>query len=272
MYSQSSLENLLNKCDLDLEELKNPVFCYVPKEGLEDDIFLNRKIVPKHCKVMDREVIYFGYGKSNYKPIEHQVDNREVYAPITLIFDGETINLDNITDIYVYDTGALNHPDSPLKTTLEGIYTRLTKNKFYKWNIKKENLSKAVKLLFDSYYNYIYDIPNPIIESKEFPHFNSYLSQLMNYHKEKKGDVQLSNFEIIVDKEVPFQPIAIIYPDVTETSAHSKVKLDIPSNCIPIPYNILDNGAEFEGITLNELYNPMRKKAKTTVIKLNETK
>lgn len=265
MISSLDLNGILSKYSENVEEFQAHYFCYVPKDGLYDNIFHEMKIKPEYCEVFNKEVVYLGYAKSNYRPLRDQdKEKRKKWKPVTFIFE-DLHKKYNIINIFPFDTGYANELSGD-----ERFYF-LQKKYFQRWNLEFSNIQKAIIMFFGDLTGYLKDEVNLRIDVDDFIQFDEFLRALKDFYELKDAGPQTTNIEVICEEEIILEPKYLIYPKICQTSKSTMAKINCPEGCEPIEYPTESNDIFIE-LSQGQLYNSMRAIAKSKVINQYATK
>lgn len=75
-----------------------------------DNILSKLRISPQHCKIFDSDLLYFYYGKPNYRSNQYGTPTTSaVSLPICILFKNSILNSNKIEHIFPFDSGAFQN-------------------------------------------------------------------------------------------------------------------------------------------------------------------
>ena len=217
-------------------------------------IFQEKKLVPLHCNVLNKDLIYLFYGKPNYRNSHGTTPSTKVdWFPICLIFKNEILKHNKIAYIFPFDSGAF------INKKYQNIIEEYHEIKDYELPDNLCDTGKFLNYMFASTKDYING--NPINQTITMPLELYDCYSLYSAMGDQPFDDRAKTVEISVYNEIEIKPenIALIicplplrefidevFPEFINVEYYNIKKLSAPSDF----YGVIDELA-FRYLTNN---------------------
>ena len=144
------VNDIVNDETIQCEDLQLLPFCHITKGSIFQDIVNSQELRGAKCPVLEKEAIFFFYGKPRYIPTEDAQSIIGGHAPVCILFDYHNLKEKEVT-IFPFDSGGFSRYEAPVDWSVRE-YIMHSGNATSQWDVL---LKRYIKKIYGTNQNYL---------------------------------------------------------------------------------------------------------------------